>query len=204
MDALTPEQTDDLFALLAPELQERVRLGEVRIVAPGKNEKPVVIDAAGHPVKGSGQYLAAPDAGYVSKTTAYKRSKAYNEAITQMVGAWKNDETLPDAILSLEELISAAKRLAVPEPVTQIVEHECSECGHQDSVAFRTDAKPDQKMLAFLIERLAGAAAKTENINIQSEEMIRIMSDQHVLHEVTFVGLTAEQRAERARQIMDA
>ena len=63
--------------------------------------------------------------------------------------------------------------------------------------------KPDVKMLTFLIERLAGAAQKTQEINLHSEEIVKIMEDKRVLHQIEVISLSPEERANRRRQVLE-
>lgn len=187
-------EEDNLFNLLTPELQAGVINGSLEIQGPGQNDKPVVVDAQTKKwVKGSGRPLNANDPAYIGKTTAYKRSKPWADALHQLAPSWKDDEDAPDAIISFQELIQAAKEAIVGQP--EFKEHECSECHHVDRVWVGT--KRDNKVLVFMIERLAGAANKTQTINTHSEELIRILNDTHVLTEVTFVGMTPEERTKK-------
>lgn len=169
------------------------------MIGPGRfPDKPVVHDQRGRFVKGSGRPLAANDPVAVGKTTGYLRSKSYADALEALIPV---DAEGPDtAVTSLVELVAAAKKLAVPE--NKAVEFECTACHHANRVI--VEAKPDQKMLSFLIERLAGAAQKTMQVNTHSEEVVRLMSDSRVLHSVEFIALTPEEKAERARKVIEA
>lgn len=201
-EVLAPEAAHDarLRNLLTPELRSRVESGEYEIVGMGQNDKPVVVNAdTKRFVKGSGRPLNANDPAWTGKVTAYKRSAAYKDALEQFIPAWKDDS--PDAITSLEELVASAKKLATPQKVK--MEKECP-CGCGESVVFEVDKLPDAKMVMFLIERLAGAATKTENINVRSEEVIALLTDKSLATGLQIVSLTPEQRAENARRIAEA
>lgn len=194
-----PRPNEELVDLLTPELREKVEAGEYRIQGEGQNPaKPVVIDAAtGRIVKGSGRPQNANDIAAVSKQTAFKRSKSYNEALEVMAPAYRDT---PGAIISLEELIEQAKKLIVPEKRKH--KKDCPQC--HTEVVFEVDRLPDAKTLIFMIERLAGAAAKTTEVNVHSEEYVRILHDKRVVQQVEIVALTAEQRAANARAVLEA
>lgn len=192
------ESKADLYALLSEDLKVGVDEGRFLVLGPGQNDKPVVIDAETKRwVKGSGRPLTANDPAYIGKTTAFKRSNRFNEAIEQFVPVAREDS--PYAITSLEELIEAAVKLAVPEPKRYDV--TCPECRHEHSIT--VDAPPNQKMVEFLIKRLAGDATKTTNVNMHSEEMVRTLSDTRIVHEIEIISLTPEQRAARIRAVQE-
>jgi len=192
------ESQADLYALLSEDLKVGVDEGRFLVLGPGQNDKPVVIDAETKRwVKGSGRPLTANDPAYIGKVTAFRRSNRFNEAIEQFVPVAREDS--PYAITSLEELIEAAVKLAVPEPKRYDV--TCPECKHEHYIT--VDAPPNQKMVEFLIKRLAGDATKTTNVNMHSEEMVRTLSDTRIVHEIEIISLTPEQRAARIRAVQE-
>jgi hypothetical protein len=196
----TPE--DDLYLLLTEELRTGVDEGRYLIAGPGQNDKPVVIDAdTKRWVTGSGRPLNANDPAYIGKVTAYRRSKVFSEALEQLIPAFADDDEHPDAIISFQELIQAAKECVVGLPEAVDVTCPCG-CGHE--FRYLVGAKRDSKMIMFLIERLAGAANKSMTVNMHSEELIKTVSDSRVLHEIEVVSLTAEERAERRRKVLEA
>lgn len=115
-----------------------------------------------------------------------------------MVGAWKDDETLPDALISLEEIVESAKQLALPS--TKSYEAECPKCEHHFDI--EVDAPPNQKMVEFLLKRIVGDATKTINTTNRNEDLVRVMSDQRIVQEIHVIDNTPEQRAERIRRAM--
>lgn len=187
-------------SLLDPEVLRKIEEGEYAIAGPGQREgKPVVVNAAtGRWVKGSGRPLNANDPALVGKIHGFKHSRKYNEALESFIPADKDGSDF--AILSLEELLVAARKAVID--VVQYIDATCPECDHE----FRVESvgKPDAKVLTFLIERLVGAAKKTEEVNIHSEEVVRIMNDTRILSQVEVVSLTPEERAARARTISEA
>ena len=184
------EASQDLIPLLTEELQERAARGEV-IVSQGKNpNKPVVRDAVtGTIVKGSGRPPKANDIGLISKKTAYKRTRTYNEWFNSFIPATKQEN--PEALTSLEELIEAAAQVA--RGWNSYTDTRCPECEHKFTV--ETVKPPDAKVLTFLIERAVGKAKETTEINIRSEQLIQMLHDDS--HIVEVIDITPEQRAER-------
>ena len=187
-------------SLLDPEVLQKIGEGEYTIAGPGQREgKPVVVNAAtGRWVKGSGRPLNANDPATVGKVHGFKHSRKYNEALESFIPADKDGSDF--AILSLEELLVAARSAVID--VVQFIEAQCPACDQRFKV--ESAGKPDAKVLTFLIERLVGAAKKTEEVNVHSEEVVRIMNDTRVLHQIEVVSLTPEERAARKRAIIEA
>ena len=187
-------------SLLDPAVLQKISEGEYTIAGPGQRDgKPVVIDAAtGRWVKGSGRPLNANDAALVGKIHGFKHSRKYNEALESFIPADKDGSDF--AILSLEELLVAARSAVID--VVQFIDAQCPACDQKFKV--ESVGKPDAKVLTFLIERLVGAAKKTEEVNIHSEELVRVMNDTRVLHQIEVVSLTPEERAARKRAIIEA
>lgn len=176
----------------------QIEAGTARITAPGQTPgRPVVRNVkTGHPVKGSGRERNANDIALVAKTTGFKRSRAYNEALEQLMPAWKGDSEA--AVSSLEELLEAVKKVTTDTTARHDV--KCPECAHEWTITIA--GRPDPKVLTFMVERLVGAAKKTEEVTSRSEEVIRVMNDQRVLHSIEVIDLTPKERAERVRQVM--
>ncbi|MCR4341823.1 MAG: hypothetical protein NUW01_18260 [Gemmatimonadaceae bacterium] len=173
--------------------------GEYRVAGPGmKPGKPVVVDAStGRWVEGSGRPANANDPAALGKQTAFKHSRVYQETLERLVPAMRTEGEY--AVTSLEELLMAARR--VTTDTTRKIEHECSECGHSDTLV--VEGRPDAKVLTFLIERLVGAANKTTEVNLRSEELLRIVEDKRILVGLEVVGLTPEMLAERKRAVLE-
>lgn len=187
-------------SLLAPDVLVKIETGEYRIAGLGKIAgKPVVVNATtGRWVKGSGRPAAANDPVEVGKVHGFKHSRGYTEALERFLPAERADSSV--AVMSLEELLVAARRMTVE--TTAKVKAVCPECSHNFEVT--TEGRPDSKVLTFLIERLVGAAKKTEEINLHSEELVRVLSDQTILHKIDVVGISPDERADRIRAVKDA
>lgn len=186
---------------LAPEVLALIESGEAKVAGPGQElGRPVVVYASsGRFVAGTGRPANANDVAEVSRDTAFKRTKAYADALNRFIPAYKEQ----GAISSLEELLEAARKVTTDTTYHTEVVHACSECGHEDVVPITIPGKPDAKVLTFLIERLVGAANKTQEVNVHTDEVMRIMTDQRVLHQLEVVSLTPEQLAERKRLVLE-
>ena len=186
-------EQQQLLEALSPELRVRAERGEV-LLFPGKDSlRPVVRDAVtGRIVKGSGRPPAANDIGRISKQTAYKRTRSFSEAFDSFIPAVRTDN--PEAIISLEELITTAARVAQGEEV----EVSCPACKHK----FYEHIKANAKLLEFLIERRVGRAKETMEVNIRSEELIQMLNDQSPVIEV--VDITPDERAARMLAVKNA
>jgi len=191
--------TPDLYALLSDDLRVGVDEGRFRVVGEGQDDKPVVVDATtGRWVKGSGRSLNANDPAQVGRETAFKRSRAYGEVLEAFLPAWRGDSDA--AISSLEELVAAAVKLAQGHETAYDV--VCPSCEHKHVI--QVAAPPNQKMVEFLIKRLAGDATKTINTNTRSEEIVKVMSDQRILHQIEVIDITPEERARRKREVIES
>lgn len=171
--------------------------GEYVIRGPGQNPlKPVVVEAAtGRIVKGSGRPINANDPAVVGKVSAAKRSRAYNEALQAFVPV--DRDGTPEAIVSLQELMEAAARVATGKSVEVV----CAHC----SQPFNASIGVDSKVLTFLLERLLGRATETKDINIRSEQLVAMLHDYSPSQAREVIALTPEERADRARraQVID-
>lgn len=198
---MTPDEEAALLPLLTDELRDGVEAGRLRITGPGwKPEKPVVVDAVtGHWVEGSGRPAGANDPAVVGKVHGFKHSKSYQETLDLLVPPRREDNA--QAIVTLEELLVAAKAMVVGEATFDLV---MCPCGCEHTFNTQVGVKRDAKVLTFLIERIVGQAAKKTDVNIHSEELITMISDSRVLTQIEVISLTPEDRAARARAIAEA
>lgn len=181
----------------------KIREGAFRVAGPGmKAGKPVVIDSVtGQWVEGSGRPANANDSAVIGKTHGFKHSKTYQDTLERLVPAMKADGEY--AVTSLEELLVAARRVTTDTTQTVTRVHECTECGHEDTLTFTVEGKPDAKVLTFLIERLVGAANKTQDVNVRSEELLKIVEDKTIVHRIEVVTLTPKELADRKRAVAE-
>ena len=198
-----PEPVELDTSALSEDVLAKIREGELRVAGPGqKPGKPVVIDSAtGKWVEGSGRPANANDPAVIGKEHGFKHSRLYQETLERLVPAMKGDGEY--AVTSLEELLVAARRVTTDTTQTVSRAHECSECGHEDLVTVTVEGKPDAKVLTFLIERLVGAANKTQDVNLRSEELLRIVEDKRVVHSIEVVTLTPQDMADRKRAVAE-
>lgn len=197
----TPTELDT--SALSEDVLAKIREGQFRVAGPGMRPgKPVVIDSAtGKWVEGSGRPEGANDPAQIGREHGFKHSRLYQDTLERLVPAMKGDSEY--AVSSLEELLVAARRVTTDTTQTVTREHECSECGHADFVTVTVEGKPDAKVLTFLIERLVGAANKTQDVNLRSEELLRIVEDKRVIHSIEVVTLTPQDMADRKRAVAE-
>lgn len=188
-----------LLDLLPDDLRERVINGEL-IMQEGQSPlKPVLRDAkTGRVVKGSGRPVNANNLGVISRKTAYKRTKAFNEWFDDFIPAVKDDN--PDAIISLEELIETAAKVA--QGWKKLFEITCPACEHE--FKHEMEYRPDAKLLSFLIERRVGKAKETQDINIRSESIVQMLHDQTPIGNIEVVDVTPMERSDRLKQIRES
>ena len=149
-----------------------------------------MVDASGHFVKGSGRSLKANNPAVIGKISAAKRSRAYTEALQAFVPV--DREGTPEAITSLEELMTAAARVATGKSVGVT----CPNC----QTEFGASIGVDSKVLTWLLERVLGRATETQNINVRSEQLVQMLTDYTPSGAREVVAVTPAERAERARQ----
>lgn len=187
----------ELLEHLTPALREKVERGELLVFEGQRADKPVLRDAySGKIVKGSGRPPKANDIALISRKTAFKRTRTFSEAFDAFIPSKREDN--PEAIISLEELIDYAAKVARGWHSYKDV--DCPSCNHHFSVEMQN--KPDAKLLSFLIERRVGKAKETMEINTRSEQIIAMLSDKTPVVEV--IALTPKEKMERTRAILDA
>lgn len=151
-----------------------------------------MVNQKGQVVKGSGRYPNANNAAAVAKMSAVKRSREYHEAVREFIPVEKA-EAGAHALTSLEELLEAAARVATGKPFGV----RCPDCKYE----FTVNMGVDSKVLVFLLERLLGKATETKDVNIRSEEIVKLLQDESVNLQIEVVALDPRERAERARVI---
>lgn len=135
--------------------------------------------------------MNANNAAVVGRVSAVKRSRAFNEAITEFISVDK--DAGERAITSLEELLEAAARVATGKSVKVTCPHCETEFGASIGV--------DSKVLTWLLERLLGRAVEVKDVNIRSEQIVALLSDKTPMRDIEVVALDPRERAERQRII---
>jgi hypothetical protein len=167
-------------------------------VLPGQNPlRPVirycadVEGTAGQLVAGSGRYPKANDTSILARTTGYKRSKSYREAIEAAIPFED-----PDARYSLERLIDDAFEAAEGSPQTV---QQCPHlgCTEKHVVAF----KKDGNLIFKLIELIVGKAPQTLEITGELDvRLAEVMGEREA--PVNVLRLTREEAEDRKRQLV--
>lgn len=150
-----------------------------------------MVNQKGQVVKGSGRYPNANNAAAISKITARKRSRTYQEAMYDMISV--DEESGKDAIISLEKLLDAAAHVATGKPKAVT----CPACNNR----FLEAIDVDSKVLVFLLERILGKATETKDVNIRSEQIVELLRDESVNARLEIVALDPRERSERQRTI---
>jgi hypothetical protein len=171
-------------------------------VLPGQNPlRPVIRYASdlddstkrGQIVPGSGRYPNANDTAVMARSTAFKRSKSYRDAIEAAI---PYDD--PEARHSLEQLIETAFEAAEGSPQTVVCPHAVDGCKEKHVVAFRKDGN----LIFKLIELLVGKAPQTVelkgDLNVTLQEAMNARSAPlEILH------MTPEEAQARKRQMVE-
>ena len=188
----TKEQAVLLDLVEDDTLRQQVIDGEL-MIEPGQT-KPVLKNKIGQFVKGSGRPVNANDAAFIGKSTGWKRSNAAKEFFEQLIPNEYSDSKI--AVTSIQELTEAAARASTgaPVPVT------CPKCEHK----FTKSIGVDSKILTWLLARRVGEPTKTAEINIRSEQLVEMLTDQTPVVEGEFrvVSLTPEELQEN-RQLFE-
>lgn len=146
-------------------MQEKVATNNYRIY-PGQNpDKPVVLNASGNFVPGSGRWPNANDPGWVSKTTAHKRTNSYRQAMETLVPL-EGDETTRGSFAWW-----VAKAMEAAEGSPQRV--NCPSCGEASVYAF----KQDGNLIFKIVELMHGKARESQDINVQSHHIVEALNE---------------------------
>ena len=187
----TEERRAELLEVIPEDLRKRVEEGELQIFEGQKPEKPVLIDMAGRLVKGSGRYPNANDPVKIGKQYGYKNSKDYNEAIKKLIPL----DGPPEQKGSFAWLVNQGFEAAEGSP--QRI--KCPSCGHNDLFAF----KKDSNAIIKLIELVHGKARESQDINVQSSQLIGILETRIPLDQLAVHSLTDEEIEERKAIVLE-
>ena len=146
-----------------------------------------VVKRGGKLVKGSGKIKGSKDAAVASRETAYKRTKGYQEVLETLLPPEREDS--PTAVSSLRELVAAFWEAVTGSPQKL----QCPECGAHSMYAFKQDPHAIMKM----IEKLAGRAKETQDINIHSETMIALLNERSNVRELKVITIDPEEERRR-------
>lgn len=203
-DLLVGDETTDLIDLAPPEYREQIIAGEIEVL-PGQNPLKPVVRWADGPQKGqilagSGRYPRANDIAQVSKETAVKRTKSYQEAMNLLMDADAGPDVKGSFAWWYEQAMDAAQ--GHPTTVTVICPHAnpddpdagCKDLSHSQRVIVQ---KKDGNLIFRLLELKHGKAKETVEVNAQTHAMIQVLEQRDVV--VTVYDVGAEALEERTR-----
>lgn len=191
---------------LAPfEYREQILAGEIEVL-PGQDPLKPVVRWADGPKKGqilpgSGRYPRANDIAKVSRDTAIKRTKSYQEAMALLMDVEQGPEVRGSFAWWYEQAMEAAE--GSPQIVKIACPHEdCSDPKHtQAATAF----KKDGNLIFRLLELKHGKAKETVEVNSQTQALIQVLEQRDVVVTVYDVGDEAlEERTRFVENLLDS
>jgi hypothetical protein len=175
--------TDDDLDLLPESLRDGVEQGRYYLQHPQtwySPSRPVIKDVTtGRLVKGSGKIAGSKEAAVASRQTSYKRTKAYNEALEELIPIDRGDS--PNAVASLRELTDSFWK-AVNGQDVQVT---CPHCEGK----FMAPIKSDPHAIMKMIERLTGRAKETQEVNIHSEQISMVLNERTPMREIDVITI---------------
>lgn len=153
----------------------------------GRGGKPVLRDAKGKILPGSGLHLNEKHGNTEAATSmSWKRTNAYRSLIEKYFTEDKFDE-----------MMEAGFEAAVGHPVTK--EATCGECGATQQIEMYR--KPDSTIFFKVLEQLMGRAEETKQINVDSEHLHRLIDERVEVEEVETFSVRPEVADARRERI---
>lgn len=197
---MTASEIEEIFDLIPERFHAGVLDGTLTVR--GKEhwyspDKPVIVESHNNHIK-HGRYATANDPAIVSRQTAYKRKKGYQEMQHVYIGAEPGEHE--KQIISLKEIIDALWDAANGSPQYIDCPHPELHTGRdiaslKHAVAF----KKDPNALFKLYENLVGKATETSEINVNQTSLVKLLQDRTPLTEVTVIDMTPTQVYERRK-----
>lgn len=197
---LETSEIEEILDLIPERFQAGVLDGSL-VVRPRdmwwSEDKPVIVDAHDNHIK-YGRYSTANNPTVVSRQTAYKRKRGYKEMQAVYIGAEPGEHE--KQIISLKEVIDALWDAANGSP-------QYIDCPHPELHTGRDVAglkhvvafKKDPNALFKLYENLVGKATETTDINVNQNTLVKLLTDQTPLTELTVIDLPPDQIYERKK-----
>lgn len=187
----TPTEED--LSLLTDELRDEVERGVITMLAPDKWYDPnkPVLRKNGKVTAGTGRIKGAKNIAVASKETAFKRRKPYTQALEDYFPVDEADS--PNAIASFRDLLDAFWKATQGSPQ----KIHCPECGYDGIYAFKIDPHAVMKM----VERLAGRAKETQEVNIRSEHMLAVLNSP--VESIQVIAIDPEEERRRRKMLAD-
>lgn len=185
----------DLLSLVPERLRAGVISGEYRIEPKEvwySPNKPVVVRVAGHRIL-SGKYIQSGDIGHISRATSYKRTTSYRQMLEELVPMDGDENKRGSFAWCLKEFFLACEGSPqmAPCPHPDI----CPQGGKPHVIAFKREPTPMFK----LIELMAGKAKETQEVNVNSRQLIALLNDPTPISELTVIDLPPDQARERKK-----
>ena len=188
------------------EYREQVLGGELELLPGQKYDKPVIRWATGPKqgqlVKGSGRFPRSNDIAAISKATAPKRTKTYQEAMNLLMDVDAGPDKPGSFAWWYEQAMDAA--IGHPTNVTMICPHAnpenpdegCQDLSHNERIVLQ---KKDGNLIFKLLELKHGKAKETKEIDINQRQMIDLMETRQVVVQV--YSMDATEATERKRYV---
>ena len=181
------------------EYREQVLSGELEVLPGQKYDKPVIRWAGGPKhgqlVKGSGRFPRSNDIAAISKATAPKRTKTYQEAMNLLMDVDAGPDKPGSFAWWYEQAMVAAE--GSPTNVKVPCLHEGCEMGDHETMV--SIPKKDGNIIFKLLELKHGKAKETKEIDINQRQMIELMETRQVVVQV--YSMDATEALERKRYV---
>lgn len=191
---------ESLLSLVPERFRDGVISGEL-FVEPEEvwysPDKPVIIRRSGHKIV-AGKYKQSSDIGLISKQTSYKRTLSYRQMLEDLVPIDGDENKRGSFAWCLKQFFIACEgspqMVPCPHPDT------CPDGGGKHVVAFKREAAPMFK----LIELMAGKAKETQEVNVNSKQLIALLNDPVPLSELTVIDLPPAEAMERRKLLLES
>ena len=184
--ALTELEKTEIMDTLDSDTRALVDAGLVKLWR-GRNGKPVLRDAKGKILPGSGLHLNE-NHGNTDNATAmsWKRTNAYRSLIEKYFTEDKFDA-----------MLEAGFEASIGHPISK--EAVCHDCGATQQIEMYR--KPDSTIFFKVLEQLMGRAEETKQINVDSEHLHRLIDERTDVTEVETFSVRPEVSEARRERI---
>lgn len=192
-------EQEALIALLAPEVADRVRAGEYTVQPGRKPDRPWVRRADNGRIV-QGQSPNTPSPAETGKRSAIRQSASYRQALESFLPMFKTDNERQ----SFERLVEVV--MWAVEGAPQTVEYDCPHpetCplkGRKHHIAWAKN--PDAQTGFKMIELLAGKAAQTATLNVNTRSEVAVF--EHRTLDVNVYDISRQTAEQRRQMLIDA
>lgn len=190
---------DEIMSLVPEQFREGVLSGEYTVEPRYRwynPDKPVIVSTDTHRIR-SGRYINANNPAVIGRASAYKQTSSYRQMLETIVPLDGNKDKRGSFAWLLEQFHQACEgspQLA-PCPHPDI----CPQGGKPHVIAFKKEPAPMFK----LIELMAGKAKETQEVNVNTKQLLSILNDNVPITEITVIDLPPEQARERKMLMED-